>query len=125
GPELDLRAEHERHTEQPVHHALVNLARELDALVQALLALLLARGYARAGGECGQLAERPHRVALVVGDLEATAAAVREDHAEPALAGGQRRAGESGHLERALVASRDLPRELLGRELLHLVARES
>ena len=122
--ERDLRAEHERHAEQPVHHALVHLARELDALVEAPRALLLASGDARARREGGELAERPHGVALVVGELEAAASAVGEDHPEPAVGSGQRRAGEGGDLEGALVARRDLTRELLGRQLLHLVEPE-
>ena len=99
-----LGAEHERDAEQPLHHALVQLAGEVDARLEQARAALLARRDADARRQRGGLAERPHRVALVVGELEAGAAAVGEDHAEPAAAGGHRRAGERLDAAEARVA---------------------
>jgi hypothetical protein len=72
----------------------VQLAGQVDARLEQPGAPLLARGYADARRERGGLAERPHRVALVVRELEAGAMAVGEDHAEPAPARGHRCAGE-------------------------------
>jgi hypothetical protein len=62
----------------------VQLAREVDPGLQQPRAALLARRYADARGEGGGLAERPQVVPLGVCQLEASAAAVREDHAQPA-----------------------------------------
>ena len=59
-----LRAEHERDAEQPLHHALVQLAREVDARLEQPRAALLARGDPDARRERGGLAERPQVVAL-------------------------------------------------------------
>ena len=89
-----LGAEHERHAEQALHHALVDVPRQVDARLEQPRARLLARGDPGAGRQRGGLAERPHRVALLLGELEAGAAAVGEDHAQPAPAGRDRRAGE-------------------------------
>ena len=117
-----LRAEHQRDAEQPLHHALVELARQVDARLEQAGSALLARRDAHARGERRGLAERPHGVTLVVGELEAGAAAVGEDHAEPAAAGRHRHAGERRHAAEVRVAlghpalevARDLHHAVLG-----------
>ena len=99
--ERTLGAQHQRHAEQALHHALVDFAGEVDAGLEQARATLLARGDPHAGRERGGLAERPHRVALGLRELEAGAAAVGEDHPQPAPARGDRRAGEvldAGHV---------------------------
>jgi hypothetical protein len=79
-----LRAEHQRDSEQPLDHPLVQLARQVDARREQAGAALLAGRDPHARRERRGLAERPQVVALGVRELEAGAAAVGEDHAEPA-----------------------------------------
>ena len=119
-----LRAEHQRDAEQPLHHALVQLARQVDARLKQAGSALLARRDAHARGERRGLAERPHGVALLVGELEAGAAAVAEDHAEPAAAGRHRHAGERLHAAEARVALRHPALQVAG-HLHHAVLGES
>jgi hypothetical protein len=82
----------------------VQLAGEVDARLEKPRAALLAGGDANARRQRGGFAERPHRVALLVGELEAGAVAVGEDHAEPAAASRHRHAGEGLHPAEARVA---------------------
>jgi hypothetical protein len=89
-----LRAEHERHAEQPLNDALVQLAGEVDARLEQPRAALLARSDADARGERRGLPQRPHVVALGVRELEARSAAVGEDHPEPAAGGRHGHAAE-------------------------------
>ena len=110
-----LGAEHERDAEQPLHDALVDLAREVDAGLQQARAALLAGRDADARGQRGGLAERPHRVALRLGQLEAAPAAVGEDHAQPAPAGRDRRAGQR-------LDAREVPRSAPGTQRRQVAA---
>ena len=106
-------AEREGEAEQPLHHPVVDLAGELDPLVELARALVLAGGPLDARRERGEAAEREHRLALLGGELEAAAAAVGEDHPEPAAAGRDRRAGDRGDPGEARVARRHLALEVL------------
>ena len=99
-------AERERDAEQALDHALVDLAREVDARLEQARAALLVGGDADARGERRRLPDRPHRAALVVVQLERLAAAVGEDHAQPAPAGRHGRARERGELGEVRVARR-------------------
>ena len=109
-----LGAERQRHPEQALQHALVDLAREVEPLAEPARALLLAGGVARGGDERRGLAERPQQVALAVGELEPAAAAVGADHAVGAAAGAQRRAHERRDPEQLRVLGRDLLLDPLG-----------
>ena len=92
--EAALGAEHERDAEQPLDHSLVDLAREVDP------------GRSRRARSCWLVAIRAlaasaavlpsvHIVCRSVSvSVKCAAAAVGEDHAEPAPAGRRRRAGE-------------------------------
>jgi hypothetical protein len=60
------RAQRERDAEQALHHALVDLPRQLEALAEVPAAFLLTRGVARGGHERGRLAERPQEMALAI-----------------------------------------------------------
>ena len=97
------------HAEQPLDHALVDLAREVDALLQLLGELLVARRDPRVRGERRDLADRPQQVALAVGQRR-VARAVGEDHAGPAPAGGDRRAHEQPVAQQRAVALGQLER---------------
>ena len=109
-----LRPERQRDAEQALHHALVDLAGEVDpGLEQPRAALLVGRD-AHARGERRRLADRPHGAALVVVQLERLAAAVREDHAEPAAAGRHGGARERGQLGEVGVAGRHPALEVIG-----------
>ena len=56
------RAERERKAEEPLHDLLVDLAGQLDPLVQVARALVLARRALDARGQRGQAAQREHRL---------------------------------------------------------------
>ena len=104
-------AEREGEAEEPLHHPLVDLAGELDPLVELARALVLAGGPLDAGGERREPPEREHRLALLGRELESPAALVGEDHPEPAAAGGDRAADERRDPGEARVARRDLSLE--------------
>ena len=113
--ELGVGAEHERHPEQPLHHTVVHLTGEVDPLRRAA-ASARARPW-----PCARW--RPARrscpastsCAARVGQVERPAAAVGEDHAQPAPAGRHRRAGERGEPGELRVARGDLMREVARR----------
>ena len=109
-----LGAQRERHAEQPLEHALVDLARQLEPLGQAPRPLLLARHVARRRDQRGRLPERPQQVPLAVGELEPPAAAVGADHPVRAPRRAQRRAHERRDPEQLGVLGRDLLLDPLG-----------
>ena len=69
GGELAVALQHQADREQPLHDAVVYLARQLDVLRQLAAALLLARGDSRRRCERRDLAEHPERVALGFGQF--------------------------------------------------------
>jgi len=84
----------ERDSEEPLDDAFVDLAREVDALLELARLLLLAGGDAGHRGERGGLAQDPQEVALGVAHRLGGAAAVGEDHPDPAPASAHRRADD-------------------------------
>ena len=102
GAQLGLARERERHAEQPLDDALVDLAREVDALLQLRARWPACWSRARAQrGERGDLAERPQQVAL--GVAQRRAAGPRSERITPS----QRPAAAIGvHDERALAQQR-------------------
>ena len=109
-----LGAERQRHAEQALQDALVDLAREVEALAEPPRALLLARDVARRRDQRGGLAERPQQMALAVGELEPPAAAVGADHPVGVAARAQRRAHERRDPEQLRVLGRHLLLDPLG-----------
>src|SRR4051812_24422824 len=107
GAQLRLAGEDELDPEEALDDGLVDLAREVHALLQLARLGLLVGGQAREGGERGDLAERPQQVALGIAERRAVGAAVAEDHAEPAARGGHRRDHERALLDEALELVRD------------------
>src|SRR5581483_7815829 len=81
----------QRDSEQPLHHALMDLSRQIKTLAQAAGLFLLPGGVAGGGDESGGLAERPKEVALSVRELEAAPSAVSADHPVRAPGRAQRR----------------------------------
>ena len=99
GVERLLAREHERDPEQPLHDALVDLAREVDPLLQ-LAALLVVGGHlAGDGGHGDRLAERPQQVALVVVHRRRAGFALGQHDADVAAGGGHGRAHDAHALE--------------------------
>ena len=113
----------QQHAEQPLDHALVHLAREVDPLLQLARASLLEGRVARGLGQRGGLAERPEQVALLVGQ-RAPRAAVGEDHAAPAPARRERAADERRVVEQVAEGLGHLARDRLGVHLDHAVLLE-
>ena len=120
GRELGHAAEHELDAEQALDDRLVDLAREVHALLQLAGLGLLVGGLAGEGGERGGLAERPQQVTLGVPQRRAVRPAVGEDHAQPAAGGGHRRAHERRLADQGLVLLRDAL-DHRARELHHAV----
>ena len=118
-----LRPEREGDAEQPLHHALVDLARQVDARLEQSRLPLGVGGDPDAGRQRGGLAEGPHRLPLVVGELELLAPAVGEDHSQGAPAGGHGGARERGELVEVRVARRHPLLQALG-DLHHAVLRQ-
>ena len=86
-----VAGERERDAEEALHDALVDLAREVDALLERDRALVLAGRGARHRRERRHLAEDPEHLALGRGERRSLAAAVAEDRAHPASARRHRR----------------------------------
>ena len=105
---LVVGAEDEDEAEQALDHALVDLADKVDPLRQAPRGLALDRRLLDARRQRRELAERPHRLALVGGQLELAAAAVGEDDAEPPSPGGDGGAGDGRDPGEACIARRQL-----------------
>ena len=87
-------AEREDEAEQALHHAIVDLAGQLDPLVQLAGSLVLAGRALDARRERREAPQGQHRLALLLAQLEPPAAAVGEDHSEPAPARRDRAAGQ-------------------------------
>ena len=79
---LGARGQRQRDAEQALHDAVVDVAGEVDALLEGARPLLLERRDPRAGGERRDLAQRPQPVGGVVGERGVPGAALREDHAD-------------------------------------------
>ena len=109
-----LGAQRQRYPEQPLEHALVNLARQIEPLAEAAVALLLTGRVARRGHQCGRLAERPQQVAFAVGELEPPAAAIGADHPIGATGRAQRRTHQCGDPEQLRVLGRHLGLDPVG-----------
>ena len=108
-----VAGERERDAEQALDDALVDLAGEVDALLERDGALVLARRRARHRRQRRHLAEDPQHLALGGGQRRAVAAAVAEDRAEPAPARGDRRADDGARLQALDVAGGELLLEVL------------
>ena len=92
--------EHHRDPEQPLDHALVHLAREVDPLPQLARGLRLRGDVARDRGQRRRLAERPQQVALGGVERRLVEAALGDDHADGAP-GRDHRATDHAHRLRA------------------------
>ncbi len=118
-----LARERERDPEQALHDALVDLAREVDPLLQ-LAALLVVRGDL-AGDRChrDRLTERPQQMSLVVVHLRQARFALGHHNTDVATRGGHRRADDAHAREQLAHVRRHL--EVLGAEdLQHTVLDE-
>ena len=69
GVEQLLARERQRHAEQALHDALVDLTCQVDALLQLAALLVIGRDLPGDGGHRDRLAERPQQVALIVAHL--------------------------------------------------------
>ena len=95
-----VAGERERHAEEALDRAVVDVTRHVDALLELAGALRLARRDARHGRQRGGLAERPQQVALVVPDRRRVGRAVADDDPDPATRRDHRRDDELAVLAR-------------------------
>jgi hypothetical protein len=90
--------ERHRHAEQPLDHSLVDLACEVDPLLELVGLLELGREDARDRGQRRGLSERPQERPVGFLQRRARHQAVGEDHADRAAARRHRRAYQPGRL---------------------------
>ena len=117
------RGEHERDAEEPLHDAVVDVAREVDALLELARALGLVGRDPRARRERERLAERPQQVAPAVVQRGVLGQRLGQDHAGRAPARGHRDVDERVLADELGERGVDLVR--LGRaDLDHAVLRQ-
>ena len=117
---VEQRAGLQRHddAEDALDDALVDLARQVDAIGEMAAVGLLARGLARRQRQRANLAQRAQDLALLVGQLPL--GPLGEDHAEAVATRGERDADEVLDLHQRVVGRR----QLVGAALEHLVEVE-
>jgi hypothetical protein len=103
-----LVRERQRDSEQALHDALVDLPREVDALLQLAALLVVGGDLAGDGGHRDGLAERPQQVSLVLVHLRQVGLALGEHHPDVAPGGGHRRAEDAHALQQLAHGGRHL-----------------
>ena len=109
--QIAIAVQRHRDAEQALDHALVNLAREIDPVLELVCFLSLIGHDSRHRHERGRFAQRPQQIALGVVDRWRRHQPVGEDHADRAAGRGHRSADEPHRLGEQL---RVFGRKLVG-----------